>query len=91
MKSYEAMYIIQPNLPEDERATLIKSLNGIFSEVEKVDEWGMRELAYEIEDHKNGYYVVVELKATSAEVEEFERVCRIKEDVIRFMIIAKEV
>ena len=90
MKAYEAMYIIQPNLQDEERANFIKDLNSVFANVEKVTEWGMRELAYEINDHTNGYYVVLDVNATKEEVKEFERVCNIKEDCIRYMIIAKE-
>lgn len=87
MNKYEAMYIIQPNCEEEKRKGLIEQLNGIFSTVTEVDEWGMRELAYEILKHTSGYYVLARVEATSEEVEEFERVCRIREDVIRFMIV----
>lgn len=87
---YEAMYIIQPNLEEEARNSLIAELNGIFSSEKEVDEWGMRELAYEINYIKNGYYVLVNVEATADEVDEFERVCRIKEDVIRFMVVKEE-
>ena len=88
---YEAMYILQPNLEEEARKALIVELNGLFAAEKEVDEWGMRELAYEIEDFSNGFYVLVNTEATPAEVEEFERVCRIKEDVLRFMIVKEEV
>ncbi|QVK21521.1 30S ribosomal protein S6 [Mycoplasmatota bacterium] len=87
MKKYEAMYIIQPNCIEENRNALIAELNGIFTNVTEVDEWGMRELAYEILKHTSGYYVLAKVEATAEEVEEFERVCRIREDVIRFMIV----
>jgi small subunit ribosomal protein S6 len=44
-------------------------------------------LAYEIDKHKRGYYVVMQSVATPAEVDEFERIARIREDIIRFMIV----
>lgn len=88
--AYEAMYIIQPNLEEGARAALISELNGIFAAEKEVDEWGMRDLAYEIQDFNTGYYVLATMAATPEEIAEFERVCRIKEDVIRFMIVKVE-
>jgi small subunit ribosomal protein S6 len=91
MRKYEIMYIIRPNLLEDDRKKLIESLNDIFtsmdSEVTKVNEWGMRDLAYEIEDFKKGYYVVLDVTATEEARAEFDRVIRLKEEVIRYLII----
>jgi len=87
---YEAMYIVRPTLEEAARQALVTEINGLFANVTEVKEWGMRDLAYEIEKHKQGYYVVVVAEATPAEVAEFERVCRIREDVIRFIIVKLE-
>jgi small subunit ribosomal protein S6 len=91
MRKYEIMYIIRPNLLEDDRKKLIESLNDIFtsmdSEVVKVNEWGMRDLAYEIQDFKKGYYVVLDVKATEEARAEFDRIIRLKEEVIRYLII----
>ena len=94
MRKYEIMYIIRPNLLEDDRKTLIESLNDIFtsmdSEVTKVNEWGMRDLAYEILDFKKGYYVVLDVNTTEEARAEFDRMIRLKEQVIRYMIIKDE-
>jgi len=87
MNKYEAMFIIQPNCEEEKRKGLIEEIKGIFSKVSEVDEWGMRELAYEILKHTSGYYVLMKAQATTEEVEEFERVCKIREDIIRFMVV----
>ncbi len=91
MTKYEIMYVIRPTVLEDNRNALIAELNDIFtsrnSEVTKVNEWGMRDLAYEIDKHKKGYYVVLDVKATDEARTEFDRVVRIKEDVIRYLII----
>ncbi len=94
MRKYEIMYIIRPNLLEEDRKKLIESLNDIFSsmdsEVTKVNEWGMRDLAYEIQDFKKGYYVVLDVKATEEARAEFDRIIRLKEEVIRYLIIKDE-
>ncbi|MBN2604202.1 MAG: 30S ribosomal protein S6 [Bacilli bacterium] len=94
MKKYEIMYIIRPTVLEDERVALIEELNNIFtsrgSEVLKTSEWGTRELAYEIEKHKKGYYVVLDVLTTEEARAEFDRVVRIKEDIIRYLILKDE-
>ena len=94
MTKYEIMYIIRPTVLEEDRKALIEELNTIFtsrdSQVAKVNEWGMKDLAYEINDHKRGYYVVLDVVATEEARAEFDRVVRIKEDVIRYLIIKDE-
>ena len=91
MTKYEIMYIIRPTVAEEDRKKLIEDLHNVFtsmdSEIVKVDEWGMRDLAYEIQKHTKGYYVVADVKATEEARAEFDRVIRLKEDVIRYLII----
>lgn len=84
---YEAMFIIQPNCEEEKRSALINELTSTFEKVEEVEEMGMRKLAYEILKHTSGYYVLAKAVANGDQVEEFERLCRIREDVIRFMVV----
>jgi len=94
MRKYEIMYIIRPNLLEDDRKKLIESLNDVItsmdSEVTKVNEWGMRDLAYEIDDFKKGYYVVLDVNTTEEARAEFDRIIRLREEVIRYLIIKDE-
>ncbi len=94
MTKYEIMYIIRPTVLEDDRKALIAELNDIFtsrgSEITKVTEWGMKELAYEINKHKKGYYVILDVVANDDARVEFDRVVRIKEDVIRYLILNME-
>jgi len=94
MKHYEVMYIIRPNLDEEARKTLIEDMNDVLSSKGatdiSVDEWGMRDLAYEIKDYKKGYYVVLQLKADTDATQELDRVMRLREDIIRHIVIARE-
>ena len=91
MKKYEIMYIIRPTVSEEERKTLIEELNNVFtsrdSEVTKMDEWGTRDLAYEIQKHRKGYYVVLDVNITEEARLEFERVIHLKEDILRYLVI----
>ena len=57
------------------------------TDVEKVDEWGLRDLAYEIKGCTKGYYVVLNVEADAACVAEFDRRSRINHDVVRHMIV----
>ena len=94
MKKYEIMYIIRPTVTEEERAQVVADLNDIFTsrggEILEVNEWGMRDLAYEIEKLKKGYYVVLSVNCDEEARAEFDRVVRIRDDIIRYLIIRDE-
>ena len=91
MKKYEIMYIIKQDLDEAARNEVIASLHGIIENhggsIDNVDEWGMKEFAYEIDHMKKGYYVVINASATYEGIAEFDRLTRINNNVVRHMII----
>ncbi|MGN1398736.1 MAG: 30S ribosomal protein S6 [Erysipelotrichaceae bacterium] len=94
MKKYEIMYILNSSLEEAARKETIDTLHGIITTaggtIEKVDEWGMREFAYKIEDMTKGYYVVVTVCANNEAISEFDRICRINANVVRHMIVKRD-
>ena len=63
MKKYETMFILDATLEEAERKELVETLVGVLKSnggiINDINEWGTRELAYEIDKHTRGYYVVV--------------------------------
>jgi len=91
MKKYEIMYIIRPTVESESIKTIVNHFNEIFvnytSEVLEIKELGLKELAYEIDHHKKGYYVWLLVNATPEAVAEFNRVVRITEEVIRFIVV----
>lgn len=91
MKKYLAMYIIKPDLTEDNYKTIIEEMNKIFtdhnSEVVDVKVWGLKDMAYEIDDYRKGYYVLVYVNATPEAVDEYNRIANIREDIIRHIIV----
>lgn len=94
MKKYEIMYILKSTLDDATRNELIGKLNELLtvegSTVDNVNEWGLKELAYEINDEKKGYYVVVEASVSSNQVlAEFERIAKLNVNVLRHLVIAK--
>lgn len=91
MKLYTGMFIIQPNLTDEVYANVVKDFEKLFadfnSNVTEVNKWGMRDLAYEINDLRKGYYVVFKVEATPEAVAEFDRVCNIREDIMRHILV----
>ena len=94
MNSYELLYIIKPTVEEEARAALIARFADIVKggngEVESIDEWGMRKLAYAINYISEGYYVLMNFKANSDFPAELDRLMRINENVMRSMTLVKE-
>lgn len=93
MKKYEVMFIIDPNLEDAQKDATVETVKGIIAsegEVENVDVWGMRKLAYPIQKKNEGYYVVIDFSADTELPKELDRRLRISDNVIRHMIISKE-
>ena len=94
MRKYEIMYILNASLEEAARQQLIESLHGIITNeggtIEKIDEWGIKEFAYEINHMSKGYYMVVTFQAGVETVAELDRICRINQNVVRHLIVNLE-
>ncbi|NLL74195.1 MAG: 30S ribosomal protein S6 [Erysipelothrix sp.] len=94
MRKYELMYIVKPSLDDEARTVVIEKLHTILTDngatLENVNEWGLRELAYEINDLTKGYYVVVNFTSDETALNEFDRLARINNDVMRHMIVRLE-
>ena len=87
------MFIFVPTLEEESRNQLLERLKGVIEgngSITNIDEWGTRKLAYEINDHKEGYYVVINFESNSEVVDELDRVCKISDGVMRHMIIRED-
>jgi len=91
MKKYEIMYILKANLEDAKRQEVMDGLHAIITSndgtIDNVNEWGLKEFAYEIEDEKKGYYVVVNVTANNEGIAEFDRLARINHNVVRFLIV----
>ncbi len=94
MKKYEVMYIIRPNIEDEAKKALVERFNTILTdngaELAEAKDWGKRRLAYEINDFRDGYYQLVTVASEAAAVEEFSRLAKISEDIIRHMVIKLE-
>jgi len=95
MHPYELMFIMHPAVEQPEQEalvervkTLIEAGNGTITEVKL---WGKRRLAYEIDDQREGFYVLVNYESEPKVTSEIDRVLKIAEAVIRFMIVRTDV
>jgi small subunit ribosomal protein S6 len=93
MNKYEIMFIVKPDVEEDARNSIIESFKAVLTAdngtVDNVNEWGLRDFAYEIKHYKKGYYVVVDTTTSAANIAEFERLSRINANVIRHLTIRR--
>ena len=94
MNKYEVMYVIDPTLEDSARVELINRFSNLVKEnggeVERVDEWGKRRLAYAIQYKTEGYYVLMYIAAPSALPKELERNFQINDKVLRSLVIRYE-
>lgn len=89
---YEVTYIIRPSLEEteiDEKvAAIAEQLKGNGAEiVGEIEKMGKRRLAYEINDVREGFYVVMKFKSEPPAAKELERQMRLNDDVMRHLLI----
>lgn len=94
MPYYESVFIARQDIP----ATQVEALAAQFADivkanggkVTKTEQWGLRNLAYRIRKNKKGHYVMFNLDAPAAAVNEMERNMRLHEDILRFLTVKVE-
>ncbi len=94
IRHYETMFIVKTTLTEEE---IKNQIDTVKANIEKnggtivtCDNMGNRELAYEIEKQKRGYYYVIYFQAPSESIIELERNYRVNESILKFMFIKFE-
>ena len=91
MTDYEVTYILRPSLEETEveaRANAVAEIvKGQGGEVVAVEKLGRKRLAYEIDDEREGNYVVMQFKSDAATSKELERQLKLHEDVLRALVV----
>lgn len=94
IRHYETMFIVKPTLTAEEIASQIETVRANIEknggEIVSADDMGSRELAYEIQKNKRGYYYLVYFKAPTEAILELERNYRINENILRFIFIKYE-
>ena len=94
MNKYESVLIARQDLGTSQVNTLVDELKNVISaqggEVVRVDNWGLKNLAYRIKKNRKGHYVLMNISAPASAVAEYERVMRVNEDIIRYMTVRVE-
>ena len=90
MRKYEVMYIIRPDIEQEAMQATMERFQNIIAnggEITHQEVMGKRRLAYEIKKFRDGIYVLVKFNATPEVVKELDRVMRISDEVIRYLIV----
>ena len=93
MNKYESVIIINPNLETESIKALIEKFSNLINnngKVSSVEEIGKKKLAYEIKKNSEGIYVLINFEANPTLIKELERVYRITDEVIKFIVVRKD-
>ena len=92
-EKYEVLYVLNPNLTEEETQAIVEKFKTLIEQngtVDEMEEWGKRKLAYAINFKTEGYYVLMSFSSEPAFPKELDRVLRITDGIMRSMIICKD-
>jgi small subunit ribosomal protein S6 len=91
MRHYETIFIVHPDLNEEETTVVVDKFSNLLDEggafMVKEDHWGRRRMAYMVKKQNKGYFVRFEYGADAAAVAEMERIFKIDEQIIRFLTV----
>jgi small subunit ribosomal protein S6 len=96
MTNYEILYIIRPNIDEEAKTALVERFDAILTDngatISESKDWEKRKLAYEMAGFREGIYHIVNVSAPTdvAALNEFDRLAKINDDIIRHMIVKLE-
>jgi small subunit ribosomal protein S6 len=95
MRNYEVVYIFHPSLTEEVVNQKLEKFHALLSgtpaaEIAAVDHWGIRQLAYSVEKQRQGYYTVVQFAASADSISPFERVLKLDEELLRYLVVLSE-
>ena len=95
MRQYELVLVIGPQVPDDEVSDTFdrlirRPIEGNGGEVQQLDEWGRRKLAYPISKQLEGHYVVAQLRMEPPLIPELEQGLKISEEVLRHLFVRQD-
>lgn len=94
MRRYETIFIVNPDLGDDDAKGITEKVKGIIEkaggQVEKAEDWGTRKLAYEVQKKSRGRYIYVKFSGKADLVAELERNLRINEGIIKYQTVQIE-
>jgi len=91
MRVYEELFIVKPDAPEEEVNGFVDQLKALITTgkgtVDKVDNWGIRKLAYRVSKYAEGHYILMQFSSSPDAVKEIERRMRVADMVIKFITV----
>ena len=93
MNKYETVMILNSTISKESRNNAIEKIKNYIQEngeIEKTEDIGKRKLAYEIKKNKEGYYYIIEFMAEPESIVELERIYRITDEILKFIVVRKD-
>jgi small subunit ribosomal protein S6 len=91
MRNYEIMFIVNPNTPEEEIDKINGQIEAVITSgggtIDKIEKMGKRRLAYEVDKHREGYYVLFVIAANGDIIKECERRLRVMDAIIKYITV----
>jgi len=91
MRRYETIFIVRPNIAEDEieaiTAKAVATIEGDGGTMLRINNWGLRKLAYLIKKESQGYYVYLDFAGVPVSVAEIERIFRIDDRILKYLTV----
>ena len=91
MRVYEELFIVKPDTAEEDVDSFVEQLKTLIANgkgtVDKVDNWGVRKLAYRVSKYAEGRYILIQFSASPDAVKEIERRLRVTDSVIKFITV----
>jgi small subunit ribosomal protein S6 len=93
VRAYEIVYVIKPDLADEERVSKIERIHGLIKEnggeLEKIEDWGKRILAYEIRHYTEGYYGFTTFQLPESAVKPLQERLNLDEEILRYQIVVR--
>ena len=90
MKTYETVMILKNDIIKEKKEAILEKITKYISEngeIIETKDLGERKLAYEVNSYKNGYYFIIKFKSESRNISELERLYRITDEIIKFIVV----
>jgi small subunit ribosomal protein S6 len=97
MREYEITVILRPDIDDESREEILNNVEGWLTHGEEESDkplpkhWGLRSMAYPIEDFEDGYYVYYEAHLEPSRISEIERNILYSDEILRHLVVSKEV
>lgn len=93
VRKYETIFIIDHEIGEENVKALVEKFKNLIetsAQLESIDEWGKRRLAYKVNDRNEGYYVLADFSADPEFPRELERVFKITDGIMKYIIVKRD-